>query len=403
MAPAKKPKDRNDRTHQKSLQHRGSTSKEASQRPSETDSTSIPIETQQQILDAFRRAFPFPDQHGQPDLRATIQEVKAHLFQRDFSRAFAKSEYLAAYALRWSAGRALGYATIFSHGDLQQIWSAAPAVVSAPLVDPNVTLLSSPASSDSSVLSSGQQPPPSSHASAWRVVCIGGGGGAEVAACAAAAQRHFQHSPPTKMFVEVVDIAGWASCLHQLENALCTPPPLSIYASESATAANNPFVGRDAFQVHFSRRDVLGISEPELKDLMQHTRLCTIMFTLNELFSSSIAQTTAFLLALTQSMSPASWLLVVDSPGSYSEVKLGKGDDPKTRQYPMEWLLDHTLLEVAGADENHKWMKVVSDDSRWFRLNQQSLKYPIELENMRYQIHLYQRVEGEDGNVSVSV
>jgi 25S rRNA (uracil2843-N3)-methyltransferase len=126
--------------------------------------------------------------------------------------------------------------------------------------------------------------------------------------------------------------------------------------------------------------------------MLQDVHLCTMMFTLNELFSTSITRATAFLLALTESMSSGSWLLVVDSPGSYSEVKLGKGDDSKTKEYPMKWLLDHTLLEVACDGDNSKWTKVVSDDSRWFRLNQQLLKYPIELENMRYQIHLYQRV-----------
>jgi len=72
---------------------------------------------------------------------------------------------------------------------------------------------------------------------------------------------------------------------------------------------------------------------------------------------------------------------------SYSEVQLGQGADSKTKQYPMKWLLDHTLQQVAQS----KWKKHVADDSRWFRLDP-SLKYPIDLENMRYQIHLYQRV-----------
>ena len=376
MPPTKKQKDRNSRIHQGTPQQHGA-SKTPAPAHSETDIATLQVEVQQIILDVFRRAFSFDS--DQLDLKATIQEVKGYLFQRDFSRAFANAEYLDAYALRWSASRALGYSSIFTHGDLQQIWSRFDvSATSAVAVLP--ASLSSPDS-------------PRSHASAHRVLCIGGGGGAEVAACAAAVRKF--HPSSTKLSVHVVDIANWAACLQKLENALCTPPQLSTYASESAKAANKAFIPCDSFDVYFAQRDILSVDQADLRDMMQHAFLCTIMFTLNELFSVSIAKTTAFLLALTESMIPASWLLVVDSPGSYSEVKLGTGEDPKTRQYPMKWLLDHTLLEVAGEGNNRRWKKAVSDDSRWFRLNQHALKYPIELENMRYQIHLYQRIDGE--------
>ncbi|ETI20576.1 hypothetical protein G647_08613 [Cladophialophora carrionii CBS 160.54] len=367
MAPAKQQKDRSNRTRQIKPHHGDTSQRAAPQQRLENDAAAaaafaLPIELQQMILDIFRRAFPFD--HDQRDLRTTIQEVKGHLFQRDFARAFAKPEYLDAYALRWSASRALGYASIFLHGDLQQAWS-------------KLHSSSSPGE---------RHPAPS----ACSVLCIGGGGGAEVAACAAAARTILP--PLAKMNVHVVDIADWSSCLQSLETAFCTPPQLSAYASEGAKAANRAFVSSDSFDVLFSQHDILGVSEADLAPMLQDVHLCTIMFTLNELFSASITRATAFLLALTESISVDSWLLVVDSPGSYSEVKLGTGDDSKTKEYPMKWLLDHTLLEVARDGDNSKWKKVVSDDSRWFRLNQQLLKYPIELENMRYQIHLYQRV-----------
>ena len=76
---------------------------------------------------------------------------------------------------------------------------------------------------------------------------------------------------------------------------------------------------------------------------------------------------------------------MVDSPGSYSEVKLGKTGQAK--RYPMKWLLDHTLLKEAGAG---KWDKLVERDSVWFRVDEK-LQYPLDLENTRYQIHVYQR------------
>jgi len=119
----------------------------------------------------------------------------------------------------------------------------------------------------------------------------------------------------------------------------------------------------------------------------------TIMFTLNELFTSSVSKATALLLALTDAMEPGSWLLVVDSPGSYSEVTLGTGI-PK--RYPMQWLLNHTMLEAVGTTEGvRKWRKHCTDDSKWFRIDPR-LKYLVELENMRYQMHLFHREDKEN-------
>lgn len=347
MAPARKQKVARHTHPGSKVQDSGNS---AQQRP---ESMIFPTELQQMILDVFRRAFPFDDQ---VDVKAVIQEVKGHLFQRDFASAFAKPEYLDAYALRWSASRALGYADIFLHGDLQQLW--------LPETFP----------------SDGQEPP---LACATRVACIGGGGGAEVAACAAAARSYSL----SRLEVDVMDIADWTTTLTKLGNALSTPPQISSFASESAKAANEPLVVSDRFETRFFQRDILSVDEEELGEKLGRVRVCMIMFALNELFTSSISRTTAFLLALTDTMRLGSWLLVVDSPGSYSEVTLGQGSAVKTKQYPMKWLLDHTLQQVA----QNKWKKHVTDDSRWFRLDS-SLKYPMDLENMRYQIHLYQRV-----------
>ncbi|EXJ83169.1 hypothetical protein A1O1_06788 [Capronia coronata CBS 617.96] len=351
MAPGRKPKVSSRTT---ANQVAGKVANIAQKSP---ESVALPTEVQQMVLDTFRRAF-HPD--GGYDVKAAIQQVKGHLFLRDFAAAFAKQEYLEAYALRWSASRALGYSDIFLHGDLQEVWLGG-ATSNTTSHEPSTP-------------------------SATTVACIGGGGGAEVAACAVAARLYSL----SKVVVHAIDIADWSSCLTQLENAMSTPPQLSAYASERAKVANKPLIMLDHFEVRFSQRDILSVDEKALRDMLGGVGICTMMFTLNELFTTSISRTTRFLLALTDVMQVGSWLLVVDSPGSYSEVKLGQGQDTRTKQYPMKWLLDHTLLEAAGG-ENSKWKKYVSDDSRWFRLSP-SLKYPIELENMRYQIHLYQRI-----------
>ncbi|KAH6630851.1 hypothetical protein B0J18DRAFT_408041 [Chaetomium sp. MPI-SDFR-AT-0129] len=124
--------------------------------------------------------------------------------------------------------------------------------------------------------------------------------------------------------------------------------------------------------------------------------LITLLFTLNELFTAGgLAPTTRFLLALTDAAPVGSLLLVVDSPGSYSEVVIGDTqgkDGKKKREYPMGWLLDRVLLDTEregdGEDDKKRWVKVEEKESVWFRLGT-GLEYPIGLEDMRYQMHLY--------------
>lgn len=141
---------------------------------------------------------------------------------------------------------------------------------------------------------------------------------------------------------------------------------------------------------------------PDCTTQPDKTTLVTLMFTLNELYTASAPRTQLFLMKLTDVLPTGALLLVVDSPGSYSEVQVN--NSPK--KYPMHWLLDHALLRsdkkrenggeaergwVEGNDERQRWEKLIGDESRWFRLPG-GLRYPIELENMRYQIHLFRRV-----------
>ncbi|PLB35050.1 25S rRNA (uracil2843-N3)-methyltransferase [Aspergillus candidus] len=182
------------------------------------------------------------------------------------------------------------------------------------------------------------------------------------------------------------------------------------------------------FQVRFRRADILSIPDEELKSLLcfnddntlsldslsldstttttpttkkETPTIITLMFTLNELFSTSMAKATSLLLRITDLVHPGSLLLVVDSPGSYSTLRLarqssgdGSGDQEGApeRRYPMKFLLDHALLSVAGG----KWERVYSRDSRWWRREASRLSYVVGegagLEDMRFQVHLYRRV-----------
>ena len=251
---------------------------------------------------------------------------------------------------------------------------------------------------------------------AFRAVCFGGGA-AEVVAFGGFLHS-LQSSMPSKesrsgshdgagmveqelagLFVEdekadidllLVDTAAWGDAISKLHRELTVPPPISKYATSAAKAANSPLLKSGSITTHFSAEDILALSRVQMSGMVGQTpTLVTLLFTLNELYTTSMGKTTTFLLDLTAVVCPGTLLLVVDSPGSYSETTIGT----EAKKYPMLWLLNHTLLgtKVNGAGEStDTWTKLVSEDSQWFRLHE-SLRYPINLENMRYQMHLYRR------------
>lgn len=363
--------------------------------PIKSQSHSLPLELQQIILNTFNIAFPLTE--DPENLRQVIQEVKGHLFNRNFSSAFGQLSYLQAYALRWSAARALGYSQILTDPRRNQILLSFPEPCPRER-EPMAAQLPNPQDSGS-----GPEDAESKRSPDLKVVCIGGGAGAEVVALAAACRLS---ETPSSLQITAVDNADWSDPISKLFAAIFTPPPLPTHASEAFRARpENKAMLQDPSKVGvtFLHQDVLSWPIESLNKTLQDASLCTVMFTLNELFTSSLSKTTAFLLQLTDAMPTGSQLLVVDSPGSYSEVTLGKDKDSKaddenktpapSKKYPMKWLLDHTLLEVA-AQGGAKWTKVESEDSLWFRIDQRDkerLRYAIELENMRYQLHLYRR------------
>ncbi|KAF2658841.1 hypothetical protein K491DRAFT_567078, partial [Lophiostoma macrostomum CBS 122681] len=316
----------------------------------------IPLDLQQHLLNVFRRAF---SERLSSDIQPLLQEVKGHLYNRDFVTAFGRQDYLEAYAARWSPARALGYLSVLI--DLKEHLSSALGPASLDPAKPN------------------------------NIVCLGGGAGAELTALAgflhmlAITTDDSQNLPSFE--IVAIDMAGWRSVVNNLRDCVTTPLPTSKDAPAAAQAANAPLTTPENFQVAFHQRDVLHSAWPELEPIMQDATLITLMFTLNELYSTSVSLTQKLLLSLTASLQEGALLLVVDSAGSYSSVMINGAE----KKYPMQWLLDHTLLKDGGKDEAPAWMKIAEDESRWFRLADE-LKYPIELENMRFQLHLYQRL-----------
>lgn len=377
----------------------------------------LPVELQQLILNIFRDTFPASqDFEG---LKPTLQEINNALAQKDLAGAFGKQEYMDAYAVRWSPSRALAYANILA-------W-----ICSERAEDDWINRLING--------NEGNNPA--------KVVCFGGGA-AEIVAFAGLL-RHLRHeatgkpetqqstqskdvtsttlesssisetaSPApdsTSLDVNLVDVANWSSVISNLHTSLETPPTLSKYASTAARASNASYLIPRALQSNFTQTDILGSSTEDLRTLIgPDPTFLTLFFTLNDLYSTSIPKTSAFLLKLTNAAPKGSLLLIADSPGAYcspttpptATTEQTETEPEETKKYPMHRLMDYVLLEKKKATKKAEsadpassedeveavasWEKIVEEKNMLYKL-EEGLRYPI-LENIRYQMHLFRRL-----------
>lgn len=324
----------------------------------------LELRIQQLLLDLFARTF--SKELADSNLDATLQAIKGALYSRDFEAAFSTESHLASYACRWSPTRSLCYASILeglrSHlGDLNL---GVPEELGDAAEGDNVRRPSGP----------------------LRMLSIGGG-----AAELAAFSTLLMHESMGSTEIVLADSGPWASVVGRLYDTLttCTARQISKYTKHPDDVDARPVVAADSMPMTFSQVDVLSIDKAQLAQLVgDRPLLITILFTLNELYTSGgIGKTTTFLLNLSSSAPVGTLLLVVDSPGSYSETGVGA----QARKYPMQWLLHHTLSKSL----EDIWERIETSESTWFRLKD-TLTYPIPLENMRYQLHLYRLVRSPD-------
>lgn len=359
------------------------------------------IKAQQRLLDIFSDAF--SNVLTSDQFPVLLQEIKQALFNRDFAAAFGREDYLEAYAARWSPTRTLGYAAVLlgirKHLGRIPVSSDTPRVESSETTDPareNPNPVEASSAVDESINDSSSNDLPSmekleistkqskespatrSKPRKLRIISIGG--------CAAEHLAFASYVDETNTCgnLTLIDSGPWSSITNLLQTKITTPPPLSEYASEAIKASNEAFLEQHRLDLTFHQQDILSLDLLQLSELVKGgPLLITMLFTLNELYTSAgIAKTSKFLRNLGQVLADGSLVLVVDSPGSYSEAAVGK----EKKKYPMQWLLDHTLIEVEAV--GYRWEKLESEDSVWFRVPEE-LSYPIPLENMRYQLHLY--------------
>ncbi|KAK3403150.1 hypothetical protein B0T20DRAFT_400155 [Sordaria brevicollis] len=366
---------------------------------------------QQIILNVFRDTF--SDVLFSDTFTSTLQAVKQALYEREFAKAFGDAEHLAVYATRWSPTRALCYSSILSglrqHLDSVIVEEEVKAEITPETQDETKTTTDETkeedalASQTANLTLSSQKTVPK-----LNILSIGGGP-AELVALGSFLNQQTPITPNLSSSITLLDSAPYTPLITSLHTSLISTPPISKYASAAAKAANVPLLSpASRISSKFIQQDALELGPQGIVSALGEKKdvptLVTLLFTLNELFTSSgIGATTRFLLDMTTSLSLGSLLLVVDSPGSYSETTLGK----ESKKYPMAWLLDRVLLAAdpktgkpTAVVEGKKWKKLETRKSSWFRLaegrnGEAGLDYPIALENMRYQLHLY-RLVGEE-------
>ncbi len=359
----------------------------------------LPIELEQLLLNIIRTAIPVCQEYD--SLKPTLQEVRLAISGGDFERAFYRLDWLEAYTARWTPSRALCCATFLV--DLckefqDEFWTNCFVGAQA---------------KQSKSIEAVKGDAKDGH---LKAVCFGGGATETIAF--AGALRYFRAqsliprsiqtgpypetltgeattSPFTPILnLHLIDMADWKPVVSTLMSGLITPPVLSKYASQTAKDKNAAFITADVLRTSFLKSDILKASQEDLISILgSQPSLITIFFTLNDMFAFSTAKTTAFLLKLTLAAPTDSLLLVVDSVKSMQATTEKDEVWKEKRKFGLHNLLDLVLMDKhvsRPVNMTSAWEELVRDPIRLFKLAE-GLQFPIGLENMRFQVHLFKK------------
>ncbi|CAO3704091.1 unnamed protein product [Rhizopus stolonifer] len=269
-------------------------------------------DAEQSIVSMIRKAS--MSTFARKDFMKTLQAIKASFVQRDYEGIFTEASNLEVYAAAYVPGRALCYYEIFSRPQLLKLLMRRS-----------------------------------------QMYCIGSGSGSELVAVAAAMTR----VPAERQKINLVmqDIGDYESVL----------------ASFEKTIREKWLINEEQLSCVYEKGDILDSENTLIKERLEQSDLVTFMFVMNELFVKK-GPALALIQTVVKSMKKGAHLLVVESAGSFSHLKVGN------KTYMVYMLLDAIQdLEL-----------VIGEDSRWYR-HPDNLKYPIDVQNMRYFIRLYKK------------
>ena len=313
------------------------------QLPSHNELTLAP----QEIIDLFKIAFNNELYSTNFDqLLEQIQKVKTELYNREYIEAFNRDWKRVAYCCRWTPSRAISYASLFSH------FPEVVDVITKGYLNIN---------------------------NRSKILCVGGGAGAELTAITSIFTP-FIHSNNKKIIgndgdetlleVTLIDIADWD---HVIKRIMDQVKERWLY--------NNLW---KTYEVKFLNHDILKpMTDKDITPLNEFN-LITMLFTTNELFKEDRAGSIQFLQRLNQQCQSGCYLLIVESAGSYSHITVG------SKTFPIQFLIDTVLIGAHRKGIEGCWELISQNDSIWYRCDD-TLDYPIRLENMRFFYRLYRK------------
>ncbi|RCH80714.1 hypothetical protein CU097_004059, partial [Rhizopus azygosporus] len=246
-------------------------------------------EPEQNILSMIRKAC--MNTFARNDFMKTLQTIKASFVQRDYEGIFTEATNLEVYAAAYVPGRALCYYEIFTRPQLLKFLMKRS-----------------------------------------QLYCVGSGSGSELAAIAAAMTRVPAERQKVKLVMQ--DIGDYESVLASFEN----------------TIREKWSISEEQLECTYEKGDVLDPNNAVIQQRLAQADLITFMFVMNELFVKKAAAL-ALIKTMVQSMKKGAHLLVVESAGSFSHLKVGN------KLYMVYMLLDAIQdLEL-----------VIGEDSRWYR------------------------------------
>ncbi|KAF8946526.1 hypothetical protein BGZ47_000318 [Haplosporangium gracile] len=337
-----------------------------------------------------------------PSFNTTLQTIKSHFFNRNYDAVFQNPEHLPVYSARYAPSRALCYYHLFmEHPVLMKTLEGGPSTIlcigsgagselvgiSAAMVHANPVVkvkkvkkvltkavkdeaeeMTKHDTKDTKDINGAIEDTTTSLGMETLTVSTESTqnsasptAASETTPASASPETKTKAKKPKvnkkKVTIVMQDYVDWSPILKPME----------------AVVRSRMLLNPERLQCETEIGNVLDLSE-DLLERVAKADLITFMFVLNELFQDK-KRTMLLVAKIVAAMPSGAHMLVVDSAGSFSNLKVGE------RTYMVYMLLDHLKsLEI-----------VYQDDATWYRCPP-SLTYPLKLENMRHFVRIYKKL-----------
>ncbi|KAF9364522.1 hypothetical protein BGX34_001293 [Mortierella sp. NVP85] len=333
-----------------------------------------------------------------PSFTDTLQTIKSHFFERNYDAVFQNPDHLPVYSARYAPSRALCYYKMFlEHPILMKVLEGGPSTIlcigsgagsellgiAAAMVHANPTPKTKKVASykkeesarEKQAGEKSNEPPPAEDTAqsiaTTTEATLGlenlslskctdstsGGSGSTEGITPKVAKPKKSKSNKHQVTLVMQDYVDWSPILDPME----------------AVVRARMQLGPERLRCETEIGNVLDLSEGLLERVAK-ADLITFLFVLNELFQDK-KRTMLLVARIVAAMPSGAHMLVVDSAGSFSNLKVGE------RTYMVYMMLDHLKdLEI-----------VHQDDATWYRCPP-GVTYPLKLENMRHFIRIYRKL-----------